>query len=97
MNASLQCLTHLPLLSDYFRNSEDWRRDLNVEAKEGAKGEVAAAFEELLRRVAVLPDENQGYSTSSVVAPARFKRVLETYKSGTSGLQRRSCRARTSR
>ena len=80
MNASLQCLTHLPLLSDYFRNSEDWRRDLNVEAKEGAKGEVAAAFEELLRRVAVLPDENQGYSTSSVVAPARFKRVLETFR-----------------
>ena len=90
MNASLQCLARLPLLSSYFRSVE-WQRDLNIDAKDGAKGEVAAAFAELLvsmRVVTARASARHGggggggasEESHSSVAPRHFKNVIERFK-----------------
>ena len=91
MNASLQCLARLPLLASYF-HGEEWQRDLNIEAKDGAKGEVAAAFAELLVSMRVVAARVSARRSGggggggasdeyhSSIAPRHFKNVIERFK-----------------
>ena len=65
MNSSLQCLSNVPELTDFFR-SGDYKKDINVTNPLGKKGEIAKVYADLV--------EDLWHSTaSSAVYPSKFK------------------------
>lgn len=51
MNSALQCLSNTTSLAEYFTKSDDYKKDLNVDAVLGTKGQVTEEFCSLIRRM----------------------------------------------
>jgi hypothetical protein len=73
MNASVQCLLHTPLLTEYFES--DYLCDLNTTGTWGMAGKLAVAFAELVADVGKA--RRQGVRT---VAPRTLKRVIGDFQ-----------------
>ena len=70
MNSILQCLSHTPILRQYF-TSRSYLNDINAEAPCGHGGKLAQVFANLINDL-WNPERKQ----RSAVAPKDFKRVL---------------------
>jgi ubiquitin C-terminal hydrolase len=77
LNSALQCLLHTPFLSPYFLVDE-WAFDVNLQAKLGTGGYIAAAFADLAQEV--WKADGTAMKGSSVhtasIAPRRLKHWL---------------------
>lgn len=74
MNSTLQCLSNVPRLTDYFAFSDAWQREANASSRRqgGKGGEMAAAYADLMARM--WRDGSSGIGT--VERPARVKTTV---------------------
>lgn len=77
MNSALQCLSNTTSLADYFTNSDDYKKDLNVDAILGTKGQVTEEFCSLIRRMW------SGENSSCV--PGKFKDAFSKWNKDFAG------------
>ncbi|KAJ3159743.1 ubiquitin carboxyl-terminal hydrolase [Geranomyces michiganensis] len=75
MNSALQCLSNTPPLTKYFLK-EQWKVELNPENPLGMKGQVAAAYAELITQL-WRPDD----ARNSSYAPRPFKSTIGKFNS----------------
>ncbi|KAJ3171843.1 ubiquitin carboxyl-terminal hydrolase [Geranomyces variabilis] len=75
MNSALQCLSNTPPLTKYFLK-EQWKAELNPENPLGMKGQVAAAYAELITQL-WRPDDARNAS----YAPRPFKSTIGKFNS----------------
>ncbi|KAJ3154373.1 ubiquitin carboxyl-terminal hydrolase [Geranomyces variabilis] len=75
MNSALQCLSNTPPLTKYFLKKQ-WKAELNPENPLGMKGQVAAAYAELITQL-WRPDDARNAS----YAPRPFKSTIGKFNS----------------
>lgn len=79
MNSALQCLSNTPPLTKYFLKGS-WEKELNPENPLGMKGEVAAAYADLIMKL-----WQPSPQRPSSVAPRQFKSTIGRFNSMFSG------------
>ena len=77
MNSSLQCLSGVPLLMQYFVG-QYYVADINPESVYGARGAIADGYGELARELHAC--DAQGRALSRAVAPRTFKRAIGAFR-----------------
>lgn len=76
MNSSLQCLSKVPQLYDYFIK-RDWKKEINVQNPLGMEGKIANVFADLMKEI--------WSGNHSVIIPRDFKDIIGRFQSMFSG------------
>lgn len=78
MNSALQCMSNVPMLSDYFRN-EQYLKDLNKVNPLGTHGELATSYAELIKEI--------WSGSNTFTTPRKFKMQLSRFAPQFTGYQ----------
>jgi ubiquitin C-terminal hydrolase len=81
MNSTLQCMSNIPQLRDFFLSGK-FSADVNGSNPLGSGGKLAGAFGELMRRMWLKNNASASLVKSSgkALSPAKFKAALDAFK-----------------
>lgn len=78
MNSAIQCMSNVPLLTDYFRQ-DDYKNEINLVNPLGCKGELAEAYADLVKEI--------WSGSNSYTVPRNFKLNLSRFAPQFTGFQ----------